>query len=156
MKKTILALIAGIAGHVQAANWTNYPFATPGPNDTFLFAVLTTNQFGVVTNAQIIVSNLSTFFATNIPYAAVTNPLTSGVNYTSPPTRGFLTVNVVVTNSGTAVFTNRTSTAVQLVGSLNGTGTNYHSIYMRTGPGDVVLFTNGAAGVGVLSSRWQP
>ena len=47
MKKIILLILTlGLILDARATNWTNYPVATPGASDTFLFAVLTTNQFG--------------------------------------------------------------------------------------------------------------
>ena len=157
LKTLCLALLALILVlDARATNWTNYPFAMPGTNDTFLFGVLTTNQFGAKTNAQISRDDLTLFFATNTPILRVVNPLTNGLNYTTPATRGWLTVNVVVTNSGVAWLTNLTTTASQFVGALNNVGTNYVSYYMRVGPNDVVLLTNKVAGVGILSSRWQP
>ena len=159
MKKFItiigLAVLAGITP-ASATNWTNYPTGIPGHTDTFLFATTTTNQFGNPTNSQITADGLTQFVSTNTPYTFVANPLTNGMNYTSPPVRGFLTVNVVVTNNGTAWLTNRTTTFSESIGAINRpAATNYDLLLMRAGPGDVFMFTN-FSGVGIISSRWQP
>ena len=156
MKKITLSILMFIACFAHATNWTNYPFATPLPGDTFLFGVLTSAQLGAPTNAQITTTNLQHFFETNLIYTHISNPLTSGLNFTSPPTRGFLTVNVIATNNGMAWLTNLTTTSCQYIGAVNNIGTNYDSITVRIGPRDVLLFTNRVAGVGILSSHWNP
>ena len=157
MKKIILLILTlGLILDARATNWTNYPFATPGASDTFLFAVLTTNQFGAPTNAQISAPDLVNWIKTNSPVAAVANPLVSGVNYTSPAASGWLTVNFVFTNAATATLTNLTTGSAQRVGAVNAIGTNYDSVLMKLAATNVVVFTNTTSGVGILSSQWQP
>lgn len=155
--KKILAIasltLATVAG---AVNWTNYPVGLPAPGDTFLFGALTTNQFGCPTNGQIAATNLGAWLANNPTAARVANPLTSGINYTSPPIPGWLTLNVIVTNSAVAAFTNLTTGANQYAGAINALGTNYESVTMRTASNNIVLFTNKTGVVPILSSQWQP
>ena len=160
--KTLLKKIATIgtlcvlAVSAHAVNWTNYPPALPSPGDTFIFGVLTTNQFGVVTNAQITTTNLAGALANNPPFTRVVNPLVSGVNYTSPPMPGWLTVNLIYTNSSSAWLTNLTTGANQFCGSVLALGTNYESVYLRTASNNVVLFTTKVGVLPILSSQWQP
>ena len=152
-----------------AASWLTYPFTTPNPNDTLLFA--TTNvpgSIGVWTNAQITVSNFAGYVATHLPtntiYAAtntaplgrVANPLAPNAFYTTPNAQGWIKLNCVCTNSALAWLTNATTGDVQLVGSILSSGTNYDSFYMRTGPGDVVCLTNKNGTIGLLNSEWRP
>ena len=159
MKKFIITIgLALVAGVTYATNWTNYPVGVPAHTDTFLFGTATTNQFGNPTNAQITADGLTYFANTNISTLAafVANPLTNGVNFTSPPVRGFLTLNLIVTNNGTAWLTNKTTGFNEAIGSISSpAATNFDLLFMRTGPADVFMFTN-FSGVGVVSSRWQP
>lgn len=155
-KITVLAGLGLLAVQVSAVNWTNYPVITPLPADTFIFGALTTNQTGAMTNGQITLTNLGAAIANNPTVTRIANPLTSGVNYTSPPIPGWLTVNVIYTNSSSALFTNLTTGAQQLAGAINAVGTNYESVYLRTASNNVVLFTNKAGTVPILSSQWQP
>ena len=156
---TIIGLML-VTALARAEYWTNYPALIPNPSDTFLFAALP-DANGNPTNAQIAATNLAKWFNTNVIYAHVSNPLgAGGINYTTPPIRGYLTLNMVVTNSGVALLTNLTTTSYQMCGSLNSTGTNYDSYYMRTSPSDIIQFTNktvaASSGVGILSSHWNP
>ena len=158
MKKLFLTLGATVALAISAAavNWTNYPFVTPLPGDTFIFGVLTTNQTGNPTNAQITLTNLGAVLANNPTVTRISNPLVSGLNYTSPPIPGWLTVNLIYTNSSYAALTNLTTGANQFAGALTAVGTNYESIYLRTASNNVVLFTNRVGTVPIISSQWQP
>jgi len=156
LKKILVAAVLSLASLAGAVNWTNYPVGTPLPGDTFLFGALTTNQFGAPTNSQITASNLVAWIGNNPPNARTANPLTSGVNYTSPPIPGWLTLNVIYTNTSSALLTNLTTGARQYCGAVNAQGTNYESVYLRTASNNIVLFTNQAGVVPVLSSQWQP
>lgn len=157
LKKIAIAAAAGVVTFsAHAVNWTNYPIITPLPGDTFLFGAVTTNQTGALTNGQITLTNLGAAIANNPTVTRIANPLTSGVNYTSPPIPGWLTVNVIYTNSSSAALTNITTGANQFAGALNAVGTNYESIYLRTASNNVVLFTNRVGTVPIISSQWQP
>ncbi len=91
------------------------------------------------------------------PLVRVANPLTSGGNYTNPPTQGFITVNCVFTNgASSATLSNVTTGANILIGSVTTTsGTNYANATIRVGPSEVVLFTNISGTLPILSSEWR-
>lgn len=77
MKKLILIFALALAAlPIMATNWTNYPYATPNTNDTFLFGSISGK-----TNYQWSVGAMLNWFQTNLNFTsnAVTNnqPLVS-------------------------------------------------------------------------------
>jgi len=162
----VLGVIAVVC--MGAVNWLTYPFGTPAPADTFLFATTTTSQVGSITNGQINATNLALYIGTHFPtntaaistntaaLGRVSNPIVSGGQYTCPNAQGWLKVNFVLTNAAFGWITNFTTSDAQLVGSITALGTNYDSFYMRVGPNEVVGVTNKTGTLGIMNSEWRP
>jgi hypothetical protein len=94
-------------------------------------------------------------YTNSAPISRVANPVTTGGAYTTPSVQGFLTFNLLCTNTATAYITNYTTTQAYFVGAVTGNGTNYSTVTIRTGPGDVVLLTNTVGTPNLVSSEWR-
>jgi len=118
--------------------------------------------YPVYTGAFIQAGPVPTYLSTNAaPLTRVANPITStNQPYTTLPMQGFLTVNVVVTNSSCYLSNYNTTEAIFMGNALNNSSatTNFCNAIMRTGPNDTVILvaTNGVNfGTGVVSSSWR-
>ena len=112
-KIATIGALCGLVVSACAVNWTNYPAALPSPGDTFIFGVLTTNQFGVVTNAQITFQLL----ASNVLVQAgglKTNSPVAGANVTGLGSLAFSNSITLsnVSNAGALAGSNRLAYAL--------------------------------------------
>jgi len=107
--------------------------------------VLTGNSFSATTNTAAL--------------SRIANPLSaSGLFYTTPLGQGFVRINLNQTNNNLGCLSNATTGDFVLVGPQSGganLGTNAVNVLMRTGPGDIVVFTNLTGTYTPLSSEWR-
>ena len=89
----------------------------------------------------------------------IANPLSaSGLFYTTPLAQGFVRINLNQTNNAEGCLSNATTGDFLLIGPQSGgalLGTNGVNLIMRTGPGDIVVFTNLVNTYTPLSSEWR-
>ena len=90
------------------------------------------------------------------PLSRISAPLTSGATFTNPIAQGFITVNVLTTNNAYATLTNLTTGSYVNIGSYGGLlQTNYSTVTVRVGPGDLVQLTNQVGTPVIISSEWR-